>query len=536
MKKLSFQQKLWMPLVISVLGLLVIGLTNAYHEREVRISERRIELTHLGDIGLSVVKQYAGYAEQGKMSAADAQKQALEHLKALRYGDGGFFVVDDFNAHVVMHSDAPKMSGTDQTNFKDKEGRYVHRMISETGRNGGGFINYVSPHTLGGTPYPKIAHITPYAPWQWSILTGAYMDDINAAVLKSLELPAAVLAIVVVILALFISYAARSIQKQLGGSPDYASTVASHIATGDLSQHIHAAPGDHGSLIANMKTMRDSLVKTLQGITASADHVAVASQEISSGNLDLSQRTEQQAASLGETASSMDQITVMVQHTADSAKRATELAGVAAQVADRGSATVSQAVDTMRDISKQSHKMVEIIAVIEGIAFQTNILALNAAVEAARAGEQGRGFAVVAGEVRTLAQRSATAAKEIRDLIQTSVDQIDNGSSLVENAGATMQEAQAALSRVSTVIHEIESEAQQQSGRIHQINVAVARMDEVTQQNAALVEEASAAATSLEEQAANLRAEVATFTLAGVDDGGDVGAALQLHSAMRRLR
>jgi len=272
-------------------------------------------------------------------------------------------------------------------------------------------------------------------------------------------------------------------------------------------------PGDTNSLIANMKAMRDSLVKTIHGITSSADNVAVAAKEIAGGNLDLSQRTEEQAASLGETASSMAQITAMVKRTADNAKRATELAGDAATVTDRGGATVSEVVETMRDISSQSNKMVEIISVIEGIAFQTNILALNAAVEAARAGEQGRGFAVVAGEVRTLAQRSATAAKEIRDLIQTSVGKIDTGSTLVESAGATMQEAQAALSRVSGIIHEIETAAQQQSQGIAQITVAVAQMDEVTQQNAALVEEASAAAQSLEEQAAHLRSEMATFKL-----------------------
>jgi methyl-accepting chemotaxis protein len=514
MHTLTFRQKLWMPLIISILGLLIVGIFNAYQAREVRLGERQSDLIHANEIALSIIKQYASYADSGAMSVAEAQKQSLERIKALRFGQDGYISVSDFDARSVMHPIKPELSGKDLRDFKDQAGNPVYVMISDMARNSGsGFINYVWPHAAGGDPVPKTSHVLAYKPWQWALTTGAYTDDINSEVLKSLIFPSLVLAAIVAVLSLFIAYAARSIQKQLGGDPGYASAVAAKIATGDLSAEIDTVPGDTNSLIANMKAMRDSLVKTIHGITSSADNVAVAAKEIAGGNLDLSQRTEEQAASLGETASSMAQITTMVKRTADNAKRATELAGDAANVTNRGGATVSEVVETMRDISSQSNKMVEIISVIEGIAFQTNILALNAAVEAARAGEQGRGFAVVAGEVRTLAQRSATAAKEIRDLIQTSVGKIDTGSTLVESAGATMKEAQAALSRVSGIIHEIETAAQQQSQGIAQITVAVAQMDEVTQQNAALVEEASAAAQSLEEQAAHLRSEMATFKL-----------------------
>lgn len=514
MKWLSFKKKLWMPLVISVLGMLSIGLFNAYHEREVRIDERRIDVIHAVEIALGVVKKYAAYAEAGTLSAEDAKKQALEVLKTLRYGKDGFFVVDNFNAHVVMHSDAPKFDGRDMSAFTDIQGRHVHVMISAMARESGkGFVYYVSPHFLGGVPAQKMSYVMAYEPWRWAIFTGAYIDDINDAVWDSLVVPTIVLTAVIAALSCFIAFAARGIQHQLGGDPEYASAVAAHIATGDLSQPIASAHGDVHSLIGHMKMMRDSLVLTIHGIVRSADSVALAASEINSGNLDLSHRTELQANSLGETAASMEQITGMVRNTADGMRRVMDLAGDATRVTDQGGAIVSQAVDAMRNMSNQSQKMVEIIAVIEAIAFQTNILALNAAVEAARAGDQGRGFAVVAAEVRTLAQRSAIAAKEIRTLIRNSVEQVDASSTLIELAGTTMKEAQGALSLVSVIISEIEAASQQQSEGIKQISDAVAQMDDATQQNAALVEQSAAAAHSLEQLATHLRAEMAVFTL-----------------------
>jgi methyl-accepting chemotaxis protein len=305
----------------------------------------------------------------------------------------------------------------------------------------------------------------------------------------------------------------RTFTGQLGGEPLYAAQVAGAIAGGDLSTPVRVADGDSGSLLAGMEKMRASLANLVREVRAGTDTIATSAGEISHGNLDLSSRTEQQASSLEETASSMEELTGTVRQNADNARQANVLAASASEVAKRGGVVVSQVVDTMNSINESSKRIVDIISVIDGIAFQTNILALNAAVEAARAGEQGRGFAVVASEVRNLAQRSAAAAKEIKALIGDSVSKVDSGGKLVEQAGATMGEIVQSITRVTDIMSEIASASQEQSSGIEQVNEAISQMDQVTQQNAALVEEAAAAATSMQEQAAALAQLVGTFRL-----------------------
>ncbi len=305
----------------------------------------------------------------------------------------------------------------------------------------------------------------------------------------------------------------RSVYRQLGGEPTYAAEVVKQIAAGDLSIHIALRDNDQTSLLAAMNEMKDSLAYTVNDIRQTTDTIATASGEIATGNLDLSTRTEQQASSLEETASSMEEMTSTIKHNGDNARQANQLANVATEVAVKGGKVVSKVVDTMGQIHDSSKKIVDIISVIDGIAFQTNILALNAAVEAARAGEQGRGFAVVASEVRNLAQRSASAAKEIKELINDSVEKVDSGSLLVNTAGHTMTEVVEAIQRVSDLMSEITAAGSEQQAGIEQINQAVADMDNVTQQNAALVEEAAAAASSLEEQAHHLVDLVSAFKL-----------------------
>ena len=320
--------------------------------------------------------------------------------------------------------------------------------------------------------------------------------------------------------ALFLGAAAafiitRGLVKQLGGEPNYAAEVASKIAAGDLESSIDLKSGDSSSMLYAMKAMRDNLSDIVQQVRNGTDTIATASSQIAAGNLDLSSRTEQQASSLEETASSMEELTSTVRQNAENAGQANQLAVSASEVAQRGGDVVSEVVDTMAQINASARKIVEIIGVIDGIAFQTNILALNAAVEAARAGEQGRGFAVVATEVRSLAQRSAAAAKEIKSLIGDSVDKVESGSKLVGQAGVTMDEVVASVRRVTDIMGEITAASQEQSAGIEQVNQAITQMDQVTQQNAALVEEAAAAADSLQEQAASLSEIVSVFRLAG---------------------
>lgn len=317
------------------------------------------------------------------------------------------------------------------------------------------------------------------------------------------------------ILALVVGVAAgvllsRSITRPLARAVD----LAEQVASGDLTADIEVTSRDEvGNLLAALKRMNANLLKTVSDVRSGADTIVTASQQIAAGNLDLSSRTEQQASSLEETASSMEELTGTVRQNADNARHANVLAQSASDIATRGGDVVSQVVVTMASINESSKKIADIIAVIDGIAFQTNILALNAAVEAARAGEQGRGFAVVASEVRNLAQRSAAAAKEIRTLISDSVTKVGVGGQLVEQAGATMQEIVTGIGRVTDIMSEIASASAEQTVGIEQVNAAITQMDDVTQQNAALVEEAAAAASSLENQAAALAELVSAFKI-----------------------
>ncbi|MFS7244269.1 methyl-accepting chemotaxis protein [Rahnella inusitata] len=337
-----------------------------------------------------------------------------------------------------------------------------------------------------------------------------------------------VFSLIAVLLAMIMGYfLTRSIIRPLGTAVQ----VAESVAAGDLTTEIRVTSSDEtGQLMQGLKNMNENLLRIVTEVRSGTQAISSASSQIAAGNLDLSSRTEEQASSLEETASAMEQITATVKQNAENARQANQLAAQASRVAVEGGEVVGQVVSTMEGINVSSRKIVDIISVIDGIAFQTNILALNAAVEAARAGEQGRGFAVVASEVRNLAQRSASAAKEIKVLIDDSVSKVDNGTQLVAKAGATMAEVVSSVKNVTDIVGEISIASHEQSTGIEEINKAITQMDEVTQQNAALVQEASSAAYSLNEQAERLAESISIFKVSAAA----VNTALRQPSPLKR--
>ena len=343
--------------------------------------------------------------------------------------------------------------------------------------------------------------------------------------------------VVCVLLAVFLGWrVTHSITSQLGTEPNVAAKLAESVAHGDLSVQIDIKPGDTDSMMAQLMHMRDSLVKVVSTVRRGSESVANASAEIAQGNNDLSARTEQQASALEETAASMEELNSAVKQNADNARQANQLAVNASTVAVQGGEVVGQVVETMKEINDSSRKISDIISVIDGIAFQTNILALNAAVEAARAGEQGRGFAVVASEVRSLAGRSAEAAKEIKTLINASVERVEQGTALVDKAGVTMTEVVTSIRRVTDIMGEISAASSEQSAGVSQVGEAITQMDQVTQQNAALVEQMAAAASSLKSQAGDLVQTVAVFKLSAADQGQPARATAALVPAKAAVR
>ncbi|QQX86672.1 cache domain-containing protein [Cupriavidus necator] len=511
---LSLRKKLLLPLVLSWICLLSITTWNAWHMRTLRMEERRLDLAHVSDAAVAVVADYETRAKAGKLPPDEAKQQALERVRAMRFGTDGYFFLMRSDTVQVMHPFRPETNGKAAADLKDANGGYPFREMAKIGKGPGkGFVEYYWTKPGAEAPQPKLSYVVNFRPWDWNFIVGMYLDDIEATFRTELIKALGILLTVGALMSLVMVRVAASLQRQLGGEPALTAQIAGRIAEGNLNSRVELRPGDEHSVLFAMQRMQSRLTSAIGSIRGSADSIAGAAKQIAAGNADLSRRSEEQAASLQETAASMEQLTSTVRQSADNARQVSRLAEGASETAVRGGTIVSQVVDTMGEIKNASGKVVDIIGVIEGIAFQTNILALNAAVEAARAGDQGRGFAVVAGEVRTLAQRSATAAKEIKALIGNSAQRVEYGAMLVESAGKAMDDIVEAVKRVTDLMGEMRAATEEQTGGIEQVNQAVSQMDQMAQQNAALVEQSAAAASSLEDQADALHRAVSQFRL-----------------------
>nr|WP_281273085.1 methyl-accepting chemotaxis protein [Trinickia fusca] len=502
-----------LALTLMWLGLLLLAGWGSLHERATMIRDRKADIKNVVDTATGIVKGYAALAQAGTMTQDAAQKEAMTRLAQMRYGSDGYVFIIDSRPVVIMHPTNSKLVNKNVAQQTDGKGKLLFmEMVKASRAQGEGYVDY-DALVVGSTTQraPKLTYVKYFEPWDWTIATGVYLQDIDEAFYGTLLTNLIVLIATGGIVTAVMLLINRSILRSLGGEPAYAADVASRIAERDLQATVVLQPGDNESLLHAIASMQGSLSSVIGSIRSSAESISAAAQQIASGNTDLSSRTEQQAASLQETAASMEQLTGTVKHNADNASQATVLAAKASDIAGRGGEVVGRVVSTMNEITASSTKIADIIGVIEGIAFQTNILALNAAVEAARAGEQGRGFAVVAGEVRSLAQRSATAAKEIKALIDDSTGKVQSGADLVTQAGQTMQEIVGSVKQVVDIMGEIAAASDEQSTGIEQVNRAVAQMDSATQQNAALVEQVSAAAQNMHDQAARLAQAARSF-------------------------
>jgi methyl-accepting chemotaxis protein len=492
----------------TLLGIVIIAMVSLNSLKRTMLEERTAELSLLVTLAHASLEKVYASEQSGQMTREQAQTQAKLIIGSFAKDQNYFFVrgyTDDFN---YVHPNPKRVGIQDKTAKEDGDryraalaGREIGILVAEGTR----------PNTA--EKVQKLYAVVKFAPWDWTVGFGAYIDDINTAFYRNalilLVLGGGLMAIIGAIAA----YMLRSIISQLGGEPADAAAIVERIAQGDLATPIVLRPRDQHSLLHSIKTMRDSLSGIVSGVRTGTDTIATGSQQIASGNLDLSSRTEEQASALEETASSMEELTSIVRQNADNARQANQLAASASTVAGSGGEVIGRVIHTMTEINDASRRIADIIGVIDSIAFQTNILALNAAVEAARAGEQGRGFAVVASEVRSLAQRSATAAHEIKALIENSVSKVNTGTQLVEQAGSTMREIVDSVRHVTDVVAEISAASSEQSAGIEEVNRAITQMDGVTQQNAALVEQAAAAAASMQDQATKLAQLVSVFAL-----------------------
>ncbi len=518
LKSLSFKKKIAALIAVSVAGMCLFTAVSFIRLRASIVDGRTAQLVTVVQAARSIVASFQARAASGALPEQEAKKEAKDALRGIRFGatSKDYVYIFSNNFEGVMHPFKLEWDGNNLLGkVRNSKGvDTIEELIkaANASPDGTAFVPGEFPRPGSTVSVPKLQYVTSVKEWGWVVGAGVYTDDVDAEVRSALIESLAIAAAILVAIGGLGYLVGRSVLLQIGGDPEEAVLAMNQVAGGNLVAMVRAPVP--GSLLDALATMIASLRGTVTQVRDATESIATASGQIAAGSHDLSARTEQTASNLQQTAASMEELTGTVAQTAGSAHKANALVSSATSAAAKGGTVVDQVVSTMADINTSSKRIGDIIGVIDGIAFQTNILALNAAVEAARAGEQGRGFAVVATEVRSLAKRSADAAKEIKTLIQASVERVESGSALVTQAGATMKDIVTSVEHVSDIIGEITNATAEQSTGIGQVNVAVSQLDQMTQQNAALVEESTAAAESLKEQAKRLSEVVEVFRLA----------------------
>ncbi|NIC04727.1 methyl-accepting chemotaxis protein [Billgrantia bachuensis] len=529
---LSLQARLLLlvllPLLLTTLSLVVIdGYTRAQdsrinleHQRELLIDTRKAGVRDVVESAHTAIEPIL---QASSLSDAEKRERAAEILRAIKFEGGNYVFAYQYDGLNVVTAPMPEREGTNMWDLQAPDGSYILRDLIAAAQRGGDFYEYPWEHPSSGTIEPKYSYAANVPELGWMIGAGVYATEIDAAMVSAkaqaaAELRHSILFSSLLGLGLFVGVAVVSIWlvRRTVAPIRRTAEAMRDIAKGqgDLTRRLKVESRDEiGELASQFNAFVSRMQDTLRDVRRSTASVNQAAEEIAQGSDELATRTEQAAANLQETSASMEEITATVNHSTESAEQANQLVVATSQVARDGESAMQRVERTMADIDASSSRIAEIVGLIDGIAFQTNILALNASVEAARAGEHGRGFAVVAQEVRTLASRSGEAAKEIRALINTSVAHARDGSEIVQRAGATMQEIVNSVARVSDVIAEISAGAREQNAGIGQINTAVAEMDTMTQQNAAMVQQTSTAAAEMRRHAQHLGDLIGTFVL-----------------------